>query len=180
MLTFLRRRQRTCGEGQRGFTLVELLTVIAIITILTTVVTVNLSSARRDARDTRRKADIQAIQSALELYYNAHGEFPPLPWGTNSNDQRWTALAQALKPYLASVPVDPTNNELEPWTSGALSYGYASASYGGCAAGQWYVLVYGLENTEDPTITGATGVPLCDGSTYNLRDVGQIAVGVSQ
>src|SRR5690606_7043599 len=111
----------------------------------------------------------KAIQSALELYYNAHGEFPALPLGTSSNDESWTNLSQALKPYLPAVPVDPVNNELEPGTPGALSYGYASADYAGCTAGQWYVLVYGLENQEDPAIANAPGVPLCDGSTYSVR-----------
>lgn len=160
---------------QRGFTLIELLTVITILGILTTVVSVNVSSSRKQARDARRKSDIKAIQTALELYYNAKGEFPALPWGTNSNTDSWNALRTALVQYL-SVPTDPTNNSLEPWATGALAYGYASADWRGCTKGQWYVLVYGLEDTSDASIAKSPGVKMCDGTVYNETAKGNIIV----
>lgn len=168
-------------QSRRGFTLIELLTVISIIAILTTVVTVNVSSSRKQARDVRRKSDVKAIQSALELYYNSHNEFPPLAWGTNSNADTWKDLQTALAPYLTTLPTDPVNNDLDPWAEGGLAYGYASAAWHGCTAGQWYVLIYGLENTEDPLIQKSPGVKMCDGTTYNETSKGNIiVVGVSQ
>ena len=51
-----------------GFTLVELLVVIAIIVILISVSLVGLTGSRETARDAKRKADLEAIRSALELY----------------------------------------------------------------------------------------------------------------
>lgn len=60
-----------------GFTLIELLVVIVIIGLLATMVIVNVSQARVQARDTRRKADIRTIQNALEMYAQRHeGSYP--------------------------------------------------------------------------------------------------------
>lgn len=158
-----------------GFTLIELLTVITIIGVLTSVVAVNVSSSRKAARDARRKSDIKAMQTALELYYNANQQFPALPWGTNSNKDTWRALETALDRYL-TVPSDPTNNALDPWAAGGLAYGYASADWRGCTAGQWYVLIYGLEDTKDSAIAKSPGVKMCDGTTYNETSKGNIIV----
>ncbi len=49
-----------------GFTLIELLVVIAIIGILTTIGVSTYTGAQKNARDARRKIDIDAIASALE------------------------------------------------------------------------------------------------------------------
>lgn len=59
-----------------AFTLIELLVVIAIIGILATLGVVALQSARKNARDAKRIADIKQIQTALELYFNNTGQYP--------------------------------------------------------------------------------------------------------
>lgn len=50
----------------KGFTLVELLVVIAIIAILSVIGLTLFTGAQANARDARRKADIDAIANALE------------------------------------------------------------------------------------------------------------------
>src|SRR3989344_2111695 len=55
---------------QTGFTLVELLVVIAVIGLLASVMLVSLNSARINARDSRRIADINQLYKALEFYYD--------------------------------------------------------------------------------------------------------------
>lgn len=51
-----------------GFTLIELLVTISIIAILTGIGVVTYSTFLKDSRDIKRRADIKAIQSALEQY----------------------------------------------------------------------------------------------------------------
>lgn len=56
-------------KTERGFTLVELLVVIVIIAILATVGLTLFSSSQTSARDAKRKEDINAIASALEVHF---------------------------------------------------------------------------------------------------------------
>lgn len=53
-----------------GLTLIELLIVIAIIAILATVGVGIFSGQQKNARDARRKIDVEAISTALEVHYN--------------------------------------------------------------------------------------------------------------
>lgn len=50
----------------KGFTLIELLVVVAIIAILSTIGLTLFNGAQQNARDARRKSDIDAIAAALE------------------------------------------------------------------------------------------------------------------
>ncbi len=54
---------------QRGFTIVELVVVLAIMAILLTLATVGLSNLQVNARDAKRKADVEAIAHGLEIRY---------------------------------------------------------------------------------------------------------------
>lgn len=113
-----------------GFTLIELLVVIFIIGLLAALVIVNVSSARVNARDTKRKADMRTMQSALDGYYYKNSSYPvggffsywdvsysnPTPyWGyagpPTAGKYGSNILYNALvgNNYLASLPTDPTN-----------------------------------------------------------------------
>lgn len=64
---------------ERGFTLLEMVTVIFIIGVLSTIVVAGLQSSRQKARDDERVTDLATLQLALEMYYNACGRQYPAP-----------------------------------------------------------------------------------------------------
>jgi general secretion pathway protein G len=128
----------------KGFTLIELLVVISIIGILATLVTANLNAARSRARDTERKSDLKNIQTALRLYYNDNGGYPP----SNYFDSLWGAkMYNGQTVYMNVVPKDPLSNQTYIYSLGNNT--------------DFYTLSACLENTSDTsgksiTISGWT------------------------
>lgn len=84
-------------KRQCGFTLVELLVVISIIAVLSVVGLTVYSSVSTSARDSRRKADIDAIAKAFETNQNiTSGQYIPL------------ATNQFVENALPRDPLSPT------------------------------------------------------------------------
>lgn len=108
-------------QMRRSFTLIELLVVIAIIGLLSTVVMVSVGSLRADARDAKRKADLNQMIKALDLYHLDNSKYPV---GSGAADRikgnEWrtfiqggcnSAVYDALNgTYLAQVADDPDSN----------------------------------------------------------------------
>jgi prepilin-type N-terminal cleavage/methylation domain-containing protein len=64
-------------KPRAGFTLVELLVVVAIIAILAGLITVAASRAIVTARVATIRTEINQLETALELYKQKYGEYPP-------------------------------------------------------------------------------------------------------
>ncbi len=65
-------------KPQQGFTLIELLVVIAIIGLISSIILYNLAVARQKGRDTKRIADMQQIDTAIQIYIQDNGHAPYL------------------------------------------------------------------------------------------------------
>lgn len=61
----------------KGFTLVELLVVVSIIAVLSVIGITVFSGVQKNARDARRKADIDQISKAWEAHYSTTTPFYP-------------------------------------------------------------------------------------------------------
>ena len=137
-------------KGQKGFTLIELLVVIAIIAILAAVVLVALGNARGDARDSSRKADMNSMMTAIELWINHNGSAPAgaavcaddvlYDSDSGNNDLCDT---YALGTYISSMPTDPTDD---------ATYYYRAAS-----SGSDYYVSAALENSDTDYFTCSNG-----------------------
>ena len=129
-----------------GFTLIELLVVIAIIGVLASVVLASVNTARAKSRDARRKADLNQLRLALELYYDTNGAYPPSAAGPNwyssepgdnasNNGGDW--IPGLTPTYIPSLPRDPLGGAGRP---SALCITWRSA-YLYVSNGQGYTLL---------------------------------------
>ncbi len=97
----------------KGFTLIELLVVIGILGTLSAVLlaAINPIAQLQKSSDARRKADLESVQRALELYYQDTGSYPPSFPGsyTITNNNASADWGKQWLPYMATLPKDPVS-----------------------------------------------------------------------
>ncbi|MFA6016535.1 MAG: prepilin-type N-terminal cleavage/methylation domain-containing protein [Patescibacteria group bacterium] len=92
--------------NKRGFTLLELLIVIVILGVLAALITGNFFTSLKKGRDTKRKADLEQVSRALELYYEDKKVYPAtLTFGGKLCETASCLVAE--KVYMQKVPNDP-------------------------------------------------------------------------
>ncbi len=64
------------GNNKKGFTLIELMVTVVIVGVLMVGAVVIFSGANKKARDSRRKADLEKVRIALEMYKQVGGSYP--------------------------------------------------------------------------------------------------------
>lgn len=103
---------------QRGFTFIEILVVVTIIAVISGVAVATYTTTNRKARDSRRRADLEQVRSALELCRSEAGQYPATVYSTvTPNGSGQTLVCDDGQTYLDPLPVDP-------YSSGAYSASY--------------------------------------------------------
>lgn len=137
---------------QNGFTLIELLVVISIMGILLALSIFGLQGARQASRDGKRKADLEQIRSALEMYKADCSNYPPsLTLGGTLAGDGSSSTCSTENIYMTSVPVDPLATS---------SYRYSYSSDG---------LIYELCASLEQGGSSVTCTNNCGGGTCNYK-----------
>ncbi len=104
---------------KHGFTLVEVLVTATIIALLASIGVTSYSTLTKQSRDAKRKADLQNIRSALEMYRSDNDYYPD------------TLSPIVPSGYLNKIPTDPQ----EPLKRYSYSpIGSPATTYSICAA----------------------------------------------
>lgn len=94
---------------KNGFTLVELLVVVAIIGILVAISLAAFSQTKKNARDLKRKSDLEQIRASIEVYRTDCKTYPAtLTLGGVLEGPEGSACEGEI--YIALVPNDPINS----------------------------------------------------------------------
>ncbi len=104
-----------------GYTLIELLVVIVIIVILLGISTFGIQGARESARDGRRKSDLEAIRSALEIYKADCGVYPT---GAPTPPNALTGACPSSSTYMSEYPGDPNGSDTYTYNNDAPNNTY--------------------------------------------------------
>lgn len=93
---------------KRAFTLIEVLVTIAIIAVLMTLSLAALAGVRKISRDGKRKADLEQIRAALEIYRTDCKTYPDsVP--TDGSSLTGVEASCVGNVYMESVPKDPAS-----------------------------------------------------------------------
>jgi prepilin-type N-terminal cleavage/methylation domain-containing protein len=123
-----------------AFTLIEVLVAVTIIAVLTAIGVVSYTSANRNARDSKRLADVEQIRAALEMYRADGGAYPAsITFGGS--------LTREGNTYMSPIPNDP-----RPSAGGDYSYS---------SSGDDYTLKIYSEKTETNRCFGPLGEKGC-------------------
>lgn len=143
---------------QRGFSFIELLVVTAIIGVLTSVVIVSFRQANQNARDARRKTDLQEMRGILENYRLENGTYPD-----SANEQGGYEVGSDGT-FLENLPAEYTSRSYsDPINDATYHYRYRLVEQPGCS----YELSVQTESGNGQTCTSCG---YTDATVYCLTD----------
>lgn len=163
-------RLKAFGSAEKGFTLMELMVAVVILIIITSVTVFYYGGITSNARDVKRKVDLNYLSKLLVVYYLDHGFFPTYntagvstlscevtlyPGESGCND-----LLTELRTYSAKIPFDPSDKYLQDSNrcAGGSCYQYITPD----PAHSVSCICARLENPE-----GRVNPPLCQSDEHN-------------
>jgi general secretion pathway protein G len=104
--------RRGSDDGERGFTLVEMLVVITIIGLIMGLIGPRVLNYLSESKVKAAKIQLQSFGSALDLFYLDAGRFPSTAEGLTALVKQTPGVSAWNGPYLrgGNVPNDPWNH----------------------------------------------------------------------
>ena len=119
------RRTPPRSSRSRGFTLIEIMVVVVILGILAAIVVPRVMDRPDDARITKAKTDIRALESALNLYRLDNFAYPTTNQGLQALVERPRTGPEPRNyrgsGYMDRLPKDPWGNDYEYLNPGTRS-----------------------------------------------------------
>jgi len=103
-------------KRDKAYTLIELLVSITIVLVLTVVGVASYASVGKNARDARRKSDLEKIRVAMEMRKQEKGSYPDTIGGE--------ADSLVSEGYIDTEPIDPRGFKYLYWADGEVAGGY--------------------------------------------------------
>jgi len=163
------------NKTAKGFTLLEILVVVTIIGLLAAVGVVSYGSLLKGSRESRRKADLEQIRAALEIYKSANGAYPTTAgawWGPctgagSHTDTGASGYVPNLAPtYMNRLPHDPKEGYA---TANPISPANCGAAWNYCYIYRSNSIDYKLMANCGPESTVATNDPYKDWRTWTYQ-----------
>jgi general secretion pathway protein G len=125
------RAKQDSGDGEAGFTLVEMLVVITIIGLIMGLVGPRVLNYLAESKVKTAKIQIESLSAAIDLYYLDNGHYPSVSEGLDALVRRPAGDDGWNGPYLKSqkTPADPWGHPYVYKTPGEHAP-YEIASYG--------------------------------------------------
>lgn len=141
-----------------GFTLIELLTVVAVIGILATLSLGPIRAAQKRGRDAQRKADLNTIAQAIDLYYAEKRRLPGTTALTTCNvtstsEDGGADWLKEVKPYIVSTKGKTQDIPHDPFDDTSKGQVYKYTYQCPAASGRGYSLSARMENEKDKEST---------------------------
>lgn len=121
------------SKNVRGFTFIEILVVVTIIGLLTAAGAVSYSQFTKSSRDAKRKADLEQIRAAAELYKSNNDSYPLSGSGVGKISLLTCSTGSLTDSggniYLSKLPNDPkciSNSPRYYYTSDGSTYTVSS------------------------------------------------------
>jgi len=123
-------RIRNKKQGQKGFTLIELMIVIAIIGILAAIAIPNFISYRKRSYDAAAQSDLKNLMTAQEAYYVDNSTYKDITLTGSGTESTTITLSSSpeLKAYLskgvyAAASADASSYSMTAYhTSGSVTW----------------------------------------------------------
>lgn len=88
-------------KKSKGFTVIEIITVVSVITVLAAVLIYYYNDYVEDAKMTVRIANIKSVNEALQQYYKEHMSYPKYNWKLDNNEDLKNKINKGLDSALS-------------------------------------------------------------------------------
>lgn len=146
---------------RQGFTIIELLVAMVILMLLVTVAGVSFSSSLDASRNAKRRADLEMVRAALEMY-RSQQTTKSYPIVTATDDgARFTTLVTLLSGTPKYLSTSSLKDPLDGQGSFKYYFDSTASAYQVCALLEATSLPSGCVAGTSVTLTAPTGTILC-------------------